>query len=696
MAAISAETEAILDRLKAEGQLTRNSGTNSIRSVNIQLEKFDKVFSTINANIAKQTLMLRQSSKIQEEALEAAQRKADFDEITNKSSSGSDSSRSDSSSSSNETNEKVGKGILGFLSGLSGLAKFGGVAAGTFILGNLLKGYVDEKFDGAFTRGLADIKSAFGLGEGGLNFEDLRAQFTSITTNMQSVATSLTNLNTKFESMLLKMDEIMTKIDEFSLSWDNILTWAGGLISGLTLLGIGVRSLNMLSNRKTQRMIRSMALDEDYEKQQQRRNRYSEQRNNLLRRTLNNMRRGFGLAPLTDTPIVDPETGRRPVYDDQIMRQQRTGRVPTTPAPQTRPSSRPSSSGRYDDAILRQQRLGTPRSAPTITSTGTNRTFSAAEVRQDAARNLKGYSLANNGNSLRGPDGRMVSGQQALDLLEGTLDAKYSRIFRRITQFVRITGWGALLVMMFEVAMILADENMSDDDKKRALARIFLVGATAALFAAAGAAVGSIVPGWGTLIGGLVGGIGGFFAADYVMDSIIEALWGGGNPEQERLRELERESFADETAYFGSEEGQAAKRFAIAESRAMAGHSRPIDSGGNPMDDRHVPDDIKRILSGSKRNYFQAADGTFYGTVPGSGENLRYSQIAPADSFLQSKIREAQAGAVGQVPPVVLNNIRQGDINTFQTTKMGDQNVADVQFINGGGSGDSNPLSLPK
>lgn len=690
MAAISAETEAILDRLKAEGQLTRNSGTNSIRSVNIQLTKFDKVFSTISSNITKQTIMMRQMSNIQEEALEAAKRKEDFDEITNSSSSRSDSSGSDSSSSSNETNEKVGKGILGFLSGLSGLAKLGGVAAGTFILGNLLKGYVDEKFDGAFTKGLADIKSAFGLGEGGLNFEDLRAQFTSMTTQLGNVATSLTNLNTKFESMLLKMDEIMAKIDEFSLSWDSILGWATGLISGLTLLGIGVRSLNMMSNRKTQRMIRSMALDEDYEKQQQRRNRYSEQRNNLLRRTLNNMRRGFGLAPLTDTPIVDPETGRRPVYDDAIMRQQRTGRVPTTPAPQTRPS------GRYDDQILRQQRLGTPRSSsvPSVTSTGTNRTFSAAEVRQDASRSLKGYSLANNGNSLRGPNGQMVSGQAALDALESTLDPKYSRIFRRITQFVRITGWAALVLMAFEVAMILADENMTDEQKKKAIARIFLVGATAALFAAAGAAVGSIVPGWGTLIGGLVGGIGGFFAADYVMDSIIEALWGGGNPEQERLRELERESFADETAYFGSEEGQAAKRFAIAESRAMAGHNRPIDSGGNPMDDRHVPDDIKRILSGSKRNYFQAADGTFYGTVPGSGQNLRYSQIAPADSFLESKIREAQAGAVGSVPPVVLNNIRQGDINTFQTTKMGDQNVADVQVVNGGGNGDSNPLAL--
>ena len=39
--AISEETKAIIERLKAEGDLIRNTGTNSLKSMNIKLEKFD-------------------------------------------------------------------------------------------------------------------------------------------------------------------------------------------------------------------------------------------------------------------------------------------------------------------------------------------------------------------------------------------------------------------------------------------------------------------------------------------------------------------------------------------------------------------------------------------------------------------------------------------------------------------------------
>ena len=39
MAEYSADTQAIIDRLKAEGDLARNSGTNSIRSVKINLDR---------------------------------------------------------------------------------------------------------------------------------------------------------------------------------------------------------------------------------------------------------------------------------------------------------------------------------------------------------------------------------------------------------------------------------------------------------------------------------------------------------------------------------------------------------------------------------------------------------------------------------------------------------------------------------
>lgn len=56
---ISEETKAIIDRLKAEGDLIRNSGTNSLRSVKIELSKFEKVFNVISSNVVEQTEMMR-------------------------------------------------------------------------------------------------------------------------------------------------------------------------------------------------------------------------------------------------------------------------------------------------------------------------------------------------------------------------------------------------------------------------------------------------------------------------------------------------------------------------------------------------------------------------------------------------------------------------------------------------------------
>ena len=51
---MSPQTQAIIDRLTSEGNLLRNSGTNSIRSVKIELGKFNSVFNAISNNLASQ------------------------------------------------------------------------------------------------------------------------------------------------------------------------------------------------------------------------------------------------------------------------------------------------------------------------------------------------------------------------------------------------------------------------------------------------------------------------------------------------------------------------------------------------------------------------------------------------------------------------------------------------------------------
>ena len=57
--------DKIVDRLKQEGQLTRNTGTNSIKTVRTELAKFNDVFQSINSNAMEQTQILRETLQLQ-------------------------------------------------------------------------------------------------------------------------------------------------------------------------------------------------------------------------------------------------------------------------------------------------------------------------------------------------------------------------------------------------------------------------------------------------------------------------------------------------------------------------------------------------------------------------------------------------------------------------------------------------------
>ena len=81
MAELSEQTQAIIDRMKAEGDLVRNSGTNSIRQVNVKLDKFQGLFETISSNVIQQTSILSKSANLQVEQLEAERTREQFQEI---------------------------------------------------------------------------------------------------------------------------------------------------------------------------------------------------------------------------------------------------------------------------------------------------------------------------------------------------------------------------------------------------------------------------------------------------------------------------------------------------------------------------------------------------------------------------------------------------------------------------------------
>jgi hypothetical protein len=145
MAELSPETQAIIQTLKDEGQLIRNRGTNSIRSVKIEMAKFHDVFNTISANVIEQTGILRQQAGFAAEALEAQRTKEQLEELQEKQK--YEDTDSESKRKTDENIERIGNKLESAFS-LKNLALAG---AGLFVGYNLLKGFIDDQTAGGFS-----------------------------------------------------------------------------------------------------------------------------------------------------------------------------------------------------------------------------------------------------------------------------------------------------------------------------------------------------------------------------------------------------------------------------------------------------------------------------------------------------------------------------------------------------------------
>ena len=168
MAELSAETQAIVERLQAEGKLLRNTGSNSIRSVKVELAKFEGIFNTISNNITSQTETMRASmgaqADIAEREREQAARQRAFDDLEQDSESAelkalrekveTQKLKNDLAS---EKDKSKGDGLFKKLSGLGGLKILGGglLAVGALAVGY---GYLNSKTDGGLDRMVLAIK----------------------------------------------------------------------------------------------------------------------------------------------------------------------------------------------------------------------------------------------------------------------------------------------------------------------------------------------------------------------------------------------------------------------------------------------------------------------------------------------------------------------------------------------------------
>jgi hypothetical protein len=209
MAELSAETTAIVERLRAEGDLVRNSGTNSIRSVKIKLDRFDGLFTSIQTNVAEQTQILRQQAGIQEAAAENRKRQEDFDNLK----AGQEVVEKKNDRAAQE--ERDAKMIDAMRSAFS-LKNLALGAGGAFLGYNLLKGAIDKQFNGAFSnmeKGISEFNPAV-----------IQETFTNLKTTIRNMDTTIANLNTTVAGLQSDIEKFKENITSFGF-------WVGSLTS---------------------------------------------------------------------------------------------------------------------------------------------------------------------------------------------------------------------------------------------------------------------------------------------------------------------------------------------------------------------------------------------------------------------------------------------------------------------------------
>ena len=230
--AISPETQAIVDILKHEGELIRNRGVNSVRSLSIKLDKFDGLFSSINKNMTEQTALLERQIGLSDRADARLANQEQFDELERKEAPPSvDTSAKDKKGRDDTNINKMGDAI-GKAFTMQSLKNVAMLAGGAFIGYNLIKGAIDERTGGGFSALESNIGS-FARGLGDIDFTEMRQTFDTLTASIVGIAASLTSLTAI-------LDKIM------SINWETIVSGVLTSIGLLTAYNLTMKAAIML------------------------------------------------------------------------------------------------------------------------------------------------------------------------------------------------------------------------------------------------------------------------------------------------------------------------------------------------------------------------------------------------------------------------------------------------------------------
>jgi hypothetical protein len=207
----SADTEAILDRLKKEGSYIRNANKgNSLKNVNINLTKMQGVLNAINANVLAQTSAFAGAAatqaKVQQEAAEKARRKDELAEVSDPRQAKLDDLKMKASllRAKSDLKDAKGPGLIATVkdkASMGFIAKMAAIGGTSFIAGSIIKGALDKIYDPDGTQG-----GAFGIAKSALN--DLPGEIeTSVKKGVNAATDELLN-NPKISGIITGLDNL--------------------------------------------------------------------------------------------------------------------------------------------------------------------------------------------------------------------------------------------------------------------------------------------------------------------------------------------------------------------------------------------------------------------------------------------------------------------------------------------------------
>lgn len=159
--AVSAETQAILDELKNQGELTRSKDRNfSMKTSQQSFEKFSEAFETIGQTMQEQTSILKQTLGISMETARAQEKAAKIAAIKQ------EKSTQETSQAAPREVAKQGDSLLGLigksLGGLGSVFKTLLIGGGLgYVAFNFVKGFVDRTFGEGTVDGFVENVKTF-------------------------------------------------------------------------------------------------------------------------------------------------------------------------------------------------------------------------------------------------------------------------------------------------------------------------------------------------------------------------------------------------------------------------------------------------------------------------------------------------------------------------------------------------------